>query len=364
MSHEIVKSISIKDGKVYLTSADSSIRPLYFSRWECTPLSNILSEEGRDALYAKIGEEMWDGNLKMYQGSKLCNLYLESRNAFPSGMNFMSFDSRAAGEVLGKMVTALEKDPSADLSGYVKQALDMQNDRSYILEAAHRTGYNFLNHASPDVQEDRAFALEVLRAGNGSAWFDYPTQYKDDKEFALEAAKLNGCFYRQFGDTVKADREVIMEAFRETPDKSFHEHLPDIIPSIALLDFEADPVRPTLDKKFIMNLLDACPSMHMNRLPILLHERDIALKWVQVGKFFPHSVRDLPDQYLTDKEFQDTLCRRFKGTDKFDVLVKLFAEKGVQISKRSLDSQIRSASVRAGEQLPGDKVPVKESLIK
>lgn len=359
MSHEIVKSIAINDDKVYLTSASNNVRPLTFSRWECTSFSQILAEKGREALYAKIGEEVWNGNLELRQGSKLCKLYLEARSAFPSSMNWDTFEGKAAGEFLGKMVASLEANPAADLSKYVKEAFILRNDKNYILEAAHRTGHNFLNSASKDLQNDRAFALEVLRAGNGAAWFKYPAQFKDDKEFALEGLKLNGCFYRELGDTVKADREVILEAFRESPDKKYHEHLPDIIPGAALFSFEKDPLRPSLDKKFIMDLLEACPSMHMSRAPYLLTDRDIALKWAKVGKFFPHSVKELPKQYLKDKEFQDVLVKRFEGTDLYDVLQKRFAEQGVQLRKTPLSEKISSAENR--QKSPSLNTPAKEA---
>lgn len=46
MSFEYVKSITIKDDKVYFTSADSSVRPLDFHRWEVSGLSKILQQEG------------------------------------------------------------------------------------------------------------------------------------------------------------------------------------------------------------------------------------------------------------------------------------------------------------------------------
>lgn len=362
MSHEIVKSIAVKGDKVFLTSADSSLRPLYFKKWECTSFSKVLVDKGKEALYALIGKEVWDGNLELRSGSKLCNLYRKARNAFPSGLNFMSLDSKAAGDFLGKMVSSLEANPFADLSGYVKQALALQNDRDYILEATHRTGYNFLNCANQEIQNDREFALEVLRAGRGAAWFEYPEAYKDDKAFALEAVKLNGCFYRRLGDSVKADREIIREAFREAPDKKFHEHLPDIVPPLALLDFEKDPLRPGIDKTFIMELLDICPSMHMSRIPVLLNDRDIALKWTQVGKFFPYSVGDLPKQFLLDDAFQDVLCKRFEGTEKFDVLVKRLAGLGVELNKQSLEQQIQAAANRGAEARSADPAPVKGAI--
>lgn len=347
MSYEIVKSISVKDDKVYLTSADSSLRPLDFSRWECTAFSKILAEQGKDALYAKLGEEIWNGNLQLRQGSKLCRLYMKACDAFPADMTFSTFDSKAAGNFLGKMVARLEEKPAADLSGFVEQAHAMQSDRDYIMEAAHRTGHNFLNYASTEVQNDRAFALGVLRAGRGAAWFEYPAQFRWDKDFALEALKLNGCFYRSLGDVVKADREVILEAFRETPGKTFHEHLPDVIPPTALFDYETDPTKPALDKQFIMELLDVCPSMHMNRMPDLLLDRDVALKWAQVGKFFPYSVEDLPKQYLMDKEFQETLYKRFEKTEYLEILEKRLETLGIARNRGSLDSQIQTAERKA-----------------
>lgn len=361
MSHEIVKSIAIKDDKVYLTGADSSLRPLSFNRFECTPLSNLLAEKGPDALYAKIGEEMWNGNMEVWSGSKLCKLYLAARNAFPTGMNFATFDSKTAGEFLGRMVKELERDPPSDLSDYVKQALALQNNRDYILEAAQRTGYNFLNYASPELQTDKAFALEVLRAGHGAAWFSYPTQFNDDKEFALEALRLNGCFYRELDENLMVDKEVIREAFREAPNKKFHEHIPTLIPPMALFDYETDPTKPTLNKAFIMELLDVCPSMHMNRAPLLLEDRDIALKWSQVGKFFPYSVGDLPEHYLAEKEFQDTLCKRFEGTEQYDILLKRFAEKGIPLGEKTLDAKIQSAVSRTVEVSCDGKTASKET---
>jgi len=441
MSYEIVKSIAVKDDKVYLTSADSSLRPLHFSRWESTVFSKILAEKGKDALYAKIGEDVWNGNLQLRQGNRLCRLYLKACDAFPSDMNFMTFDAKTAGELLGKMVTSLEKDPAADLSEYVDQARALQSDREYILEAAHRTGYNFLNYASADVQSDSAFALEVLRAGHGAAWFDYPKAFTGEREVAIEALKLNGCFYRQLDESLKADREIILNAFAETEGRTFHEHLPDLIPpwvftakeylmdvleranaletgqkiqfifdnwswtlkkeeklyepfSYSLQGSRTDEKgeltgetwsrrytsaekavlhicnklnenaniknlnsfedvfksKNVLDRGFVCRLIENCPSLHMQRSAWLLGDRDVALKWVQVGKFFPYCIGDLPKQYLTDQEFQDTLCKRFEGTDRFDILAERFEMLGVPLNKKSLGSQIQAAENKALEQ--------------
>ena len=53
MSYEIVKSIVISKDKVFLTGADSSLRPLHFYRWECEPLTKIFREQGKETLYAQ-----------------------------------------------------------------------------------------------------------------------------------------------------------------------------------------------------------------------------------------------------------------------------------------------------------------------
>lgn len=363
MSHEIVKSISIKKDKVFLTSADSSLRPLHFHRWECEGLSEILREKGRVALLASIGEDIWSGNLHLRRGNKLCQLFLEARNAFPRDMHYTTFDCKTAGSFLGQMVSALEKDPSSDLSVFVQRALEKRNDRDYILDAAMRTGHNYLNYASEDVQKDRAFALGVLRAGGGTAWFDYPQHFRDDKAFALEALKLNGCFYRQLSDGLKADKEIIRKAFAEEADKRYHEHLPDLIPPEVYCSFNASTHKLEIDKSFILRLLDICPSMHMDRIPYLLTNREIVLKWAQVGKFFPYSFSELPQEYKSDPEVQKTLIKRFENTDQYEILMQRFVKEGITPQITAFDTKLREASARAAESCSASQIPEHESKL-
>ena len=346
MSFDYVKGISIQQDKVFLNSAANNVSPRHFESWECTSFSKVLAEEGKEALYARIGENVWNGNFHLLRGNKLCNLFLAATNAFPDGLSFHNYDGQTAGKYLGKMVSALEQDPKADLSPIVKEAMALMNDRNYILETAQRTGHNFLNFASPELQKDRDFALQVLKAGGKCAWFSYPKAYSGDKAFAMEALQLNGCFYRNLDESLRSNREIILAAFKETAHDRFHEHLPDVCPPMTFFEFQTDPLRPTLDKEFLYQLMDACPSIHMNRAPWLLEDRDIALKWAQVGKFFPFSVSDLPKKYLKDPEFQDALCARFQGTDKFDTLLQRFAVEGILFSTDSLESKIRAAQAK------------------
>lgn len=356
MSYELIRGITVEQDKVYLTSADSNVSPRMFAKWECEPFSKILAEEGRDALLAKIGEEVWNGEIQLQRGNKLCKLFLAAREALPADMNFSNYDSKTAGEYLGKMVAKLERDPAADLSADVQEMLTLRNDRDHILTCAKQTGFNFLNYATdPEVQQDRELALEVLKAGGKCAWFSYPVWFNKDREFAMEALKLNGCFYRELDESLKKDREIIVQAFREEPGKQFHEHLPDLIPPDVYCRMD-DENRVSIDLDFIYELLEICPAMHLDRNRLLLHDRDIALKWCEVGKFFPHSITDLPEQFLRDEEFQDVLCKRFEGSDKYDYLIRNFSLKGVLLSApgESVDHKIRSAQARQCEQMAQD----------
>jgi hypothetical protein len=63
MSYEIVKKIRIEDGKVFLTSSSNNVYPKYYNEWECTTLSEILQQQGEDALNYEL--------LKEYEGGMM-----------------------------------------------------------------------------------------------------------------------------------------------------------------------------------------------------------------------------------------------------------------------------------------------------
>lgn len=360
MSHEIVKSIVLKDKEqeVWLNSADSSVRPLYFSSWECKGLSEVYQKEGREAALARIGKDIWDGNLHLRAGNKMCKLFLAAREALPQGLSFMSLDGQAAGKYLAQAVLKLEKDPRADLTADVQALLALKDDRNYILETAKRTGHSYLNEACAYVQKDRAFALEVMRACGGTAWAEYPKMYENDKAFALELLALNGCHYRSLSPKLKADRDVILAAFEEVEGKQYHEHLPDLIPMEAYVHSVHDGWLE-FDKIFLKELVEKCPSIHLERCPPMMQDRDVCLKWCEVGKWFPYSVDKVPSEFLLDPEFQRVLVARFQGTDKFEILTERLAQKGILLQeglggiKPSLEAMISGAEERKKE------VPVK-----
>ena len=277
---------------------------------------------------------------------------MEAKDALPRELHFTNFDSKAVGDYLGTAVLKLKENPDADLTEDVNKLICLRDDKDYILEVAKRTGYNYLNFAKEELQKDREFALAVLKAGDGKAWFEYPKYFAKDKDFALEALKLSGCFYRELDENLQGDREIILEAFEEKEGRRFHEHLPDLIPTHALFDFEG-PLKDVLKKEFVCRFVECCPSLHIDRAKWLLDDRDVALKWCEVGKWIPNDVRYLPEKYAMEKEFQDILISRCQDKKLYEVLEKRLGEKGVSIPKKSIDDMVKDAAKKCGGKSKG-----------
>lgn len=348
LSNEI-KGIEIRDSKVYLTASVTYRDPSDLEvTWECEEFTDILRNQGKLGLYARIGAELWGEDLTLEPGNELCRMFLEAKAAFPTDMTYRVFDSLTAGNLLAEMVMNLEQEPHADLSGFVARAFALMNDRTYIINAAKHSGMNYLDYACEELQKDRGFAFAVLKAGHESAWFSYPKYYASDKDFALQALKLRGTFFRGLDRTLRADRDVIMEAFREDCERASSEFLPDYIPMEALYKTGDESSRAELDKDFIFDLLEACPTIHLSRSSQLLNDRDVVLRWIQVGRFFPAHAIDLPKELLTDHEVQEALTQRCRDDNDEWELQCILEIKGVAAVGESLTSKIVSAAHRAG----------------
>lgn len=61
MSYEIIKSIKVVDGKVFINGASNNVHPHYFSEFHCESLTKILQEQGQDALDVEILKEYESG---------------------------------------------------------------------------------------------------------------------------------------------------------------------------------------------------------------------------------------------------------------------------------------------------------------
>lgn len=357
MSYEIVKGISIKGDKVYLRSCSNNVYPKDFSSWECVSLSQILREEGKAELYKSIGRSVWDGDMQLRKGSKLCDLFLLAQSKLPEELNFTNMCSQAVGEYLSKAVLKLEQSKEADLFQEVEHLLVLRNDRNYIIEGARGYGYNYLNYADEDIQKDRDFALEVVKASGGAAWFEYPQMYQNDKEFAMEALRSNGCFYRKLSRKLQADQDIILTAFDNSIDRRYVEHLPNLIPTEAFYYGEDATTQP-LDKEFMFELMEKSPKMHMSRAPWLLADYDCAIKWYEASQFKNEAMNLI---VLTQKEediesewFQKELLATCKDEMDKEILMDMLEEHQITIQecvfeKDSLKSLIEKAESKRDE---------------
>lgn len=89
MSYLIVKSIKVKDGKVYLNGASNNVFPHYYEEWESKSLTKILTEQGKEALDVEILEQYDAGNFQR-GGSKYVRA-LQVLRHFPE---YRAFDWR------------------------------------------------------------------------------------------------------------------------------------------------------------------------------------------------------------------------------------------------------------------------------
>jgi len=123
MSYEIIKSISIEEDKVFVIGASNNVRPLYFNRWECTPLSNTLKEKGKDLVEIEILEayesgEFQGGTNKFTKALKVLNSVLLEE--------YKKFDWRNHNAKYGTPEHQKERDSrkSQEFKDLLKKALD------------------------------------------------------------------------------------------------------------------------------------------------------------------------------------------------------------------------------------------------
>lgn len=64
MGYDIVKSIKVKDGRVFIKSASNNVYPHYYDEWENSSLTKILQEEGQEKFDIAILREFESGNFQ------------------------------------------------------------------------------------------------------------------------------------------------------------------------------------------------------------------------------------------------------------------------------------------------------------
>lgn len=99
MSYEIIKHIKVdeKNGKVLLNSTCNNVRPRTYYYQECTSLSKILTEQGREALDIEILKAYESGNFQ-----KGNNRYTSALKRLRNHPKYKLFDWRNNRQYKGK----------------------------------------------------------------------------------------------------------------------------------------------------------------------------------------------------------------------------------------------------------------------
>lgn len=359
MSYDIVRSITIKGNAVYFTSAANNISPRTFERYEAPGYSEIYQKQGMKALLQEIARNVWTGNYRLQGGSAITRLlsegYMLLRNE-PTLTHFL--DEGHASEFMANLAVRRMDvpEPGAQntwIATQLAQFESLRHDKRAVLDIC-KTKPDAFGHAAGEVYCDRDTAKEYIRECSHMLLFTFPSEYSNDKELAMLALPQNGCLYRQLSEPLRADKDIIRLAFcTNIPVRQFFEHLPDLIPS---------EVRK--DKAFMREILEICPSMHVDRARDILSDLESAKVMAKYNRWALGNLHCVPREYLTNREFQAVLLDRFREPEERDKLRGAFRSFNLPLfedARPSLDDRISGAKARAGEGR-GDK-PTKDKDI-
>ena len=92
MSYDVVKSVKIENGKVFINCACSNVYPRTFEEWESKQLSELLKEKGVEAVELEIMKAYEEGN---FQGSS--GKYIRALKVLQHMPEYAEFDWRLGG---------------------------------------------------------------------------------------------------------------------------------------------------------------------------------------------------------------------------------------------------------------------------
>lgn len=339
MSYEIVKSLIINEGGVWLTSAANNVYPRTFEKYHSKYYTEMLNkaenfEEGVFNVLADIGKSYWNGSIRFNKGSKLCNCFIEAKKVIPKRWHsYMRIESSQAGKYFAKAVMLLDEKFNnrgvnlvhngynfPKLSKEVTTLLERAKNPDMVLEDSIASGYNFQRYSPYDeIRNNPKLAFDILNAIGGNATFEPSQCFINDYDYIKLVLKFDGCNYRYLKEDMKKKKELIDIAFDESiENRRFHEHLPDQIPFS--LFFKDGVVRyyndEQLNADFICHLIDICPSLHVWRISFVLENKEVALKFVKNAKNAIFDYNDIPAVFMVTDEFKNILIRRCMEYDK------------------------------------------------
>lgn len=306
MSYDIVKKISFKDAEVFVTSAPNNISPITFHEYKSDYLSDLMKNEGFSAVVKSLAKNMYDGNIKVRSGTKLCTCLNEAHKVFERDRNtagllrFIDKDTYA--DYIEKHVAHMYERKMFDIDKELGVLFQLRTDKDAVFRMCENNFEAFL-FADKSIQNNPDYCKQYVEKFAGKTFFHIPDAVLNDKETVLFALSKNGCAFRELPESMRGDKDIVLAAFGS---ENYPEHLPDLIAPELLYDSE-----------FMKQIIDIEPKLHFWRAPNLLENKETALHlaknaaWVLDFVYFP-------DEILKDKEMQEAIAKRLDDDVKPD----------------------------------------------
>lgn len=350
MGYAIIKKVLFKKDGVYITSAESNIYPRYFSEFRSEYYSNLLQNEGFNAVVKSFAAGMQSGEYSFLRGCKFNNAMLQARDdLLPGGKwtltNFL--DSETYSNYVVGRVDSIYTGKAFSVAEEVNKLTALRYDAQAVLAICERNPEAFA-YSEDSVQRDREVALKYVEKSAGELMFSIPQYFRDDKEIVLKAVKQHGCCLRIASERLCDDAEVVLAAFSA---ENYPEHLPDLISPRLLRDAE-----------FMKKIIEVQPHLHFSRAKILFDNPEIVLALAEKAVF----VSDFdyaPQKALESPEVQKRLAARLNDEGlsedqkqrRLEILSDFVKPEFLVLARRkgakedSLDSKIQEAKLQAGE---------------
>ncbi len=314
MSYSIVANVEIKNGKVFVMSTSNNVWPREFDEYEMESLSKSYQKSGLGAILEWMAVTIRSGDCKFVGGSGLCKLVREGYRLLPQELKQFLNDKQLGAFIRDFMLARLEFKRFFS----TKRIRELQALRSTpeAVLAICQTRPEAFCYADEKIQKNRDVAKAYTEQCSDMIMFRYPDHFKEDKEIAEIALKMNGCNYRSLGMQLRGDKELILLAFDSTMNRPHHAFELSLIPR---------KIRE--DRDFMEEVLKICPSLHIEHEPELLKDKKFVFLWAKAGEWVLNNLKLVPNEFLKDPAFQGILRSRFQEEEQMDQISYIYALK-------------------------------------
>lgn len=249
MSFYYVRSIKVtKENILKMTIADSSIRPLYYFKFEKENYRNSVHETWKAIITNfRAGCYKVSGNSKTLQAIK-------------QGMKELEPYDYILEENYCAYIYCKISGTSAEILDIARKAFkNYGKDTEYLKKALLENSGAWL-YLSDEMKANENLAKFYVENNSDRICFDMPEILADNLDYCRKAVEASGCNYRQISDNMKNNKVITLAAFSS---KKRPEHLPDLIGSELLQDIP-----------FLTEIIKIQPHLHYDRFPSEILEKN------------------------------------------------------------------------------------------